>query len=193
MRTERIAASIASAWVRFYTRGLPREWRDRRRAEVTADIFDQCEDAASMDGAPVATGAHILWRTAAGVLDDVAWRAEVARLDHTRDTGGVMTTAQQRAAAYCSAAAGLIIALHTALPEGFDPYVRIPMFACMALALAGLSVKYRRSVDAVGLWGGVIAVGACALVVVGSFVPMKGWPGVIVGNGMALAVLVSHR
>jgi len=61
-------------WVRWYTRGLPREARDNRRSEIESDVFDQLENARQESTPARSAGAEVLWRTLRGMGDDVLWR-----------------------------------------------------------------------------------------------------------------------
>jgi hypothetical protein len=82
-----VAAAVVRAWTRAYTRGLPLDERDRRRAEIESDLWELMHDFA-----PTAkwTAAHILVRLFAGIGDDIRWRREIkeARMTRTR----VLTT-----------------------------------------------------------------------------------------------------
>jgi len=64
-------------WTDRYTRGLPTEARDRRREELTSDVFEQLH--AASDVRP----ASITWRTLRGIPADVAWRRQEMRAMRT--------------------------------------------------------------------------------------------------------------
>ena len=66
--TARFAVALTRTWLRLYTLGLPPEVRESRRAEIESDIWESLHDS-------TASGSQILPRLAAGVLDDVSWRA----------------------------------------------------------------------------------------------------------------------
>ena len=61
----RAAAALARAWTQAYTRGLPAEERDRRRAEIDSDLWELMHDFA-----PTAnwTAAHIVVRLCSGMV-----------------------------------------------------------------------------------------------------------------------------
>jgi hypothetical protein len=65
--------AFAMWWVDRYTRGLPSDVRERRRAEIASDVFEHTH-------AVGARGADVAWRTARGVHADLAWRREERRL-----------------------------------------------------------------------------------------------------------------
>jgi hypothetical protein len=59
-------------WTERYTRGLPADVRDARRAEIASDVFEQCHGAANGDVSHRA----VAWRTVRGVHADLAWRRQ---------------------------------------------------------------------------------------------------------------------
>jgi hypothetical protein len=84
---ERLPVQLAQAWVALYTRGLPADRRDARRAEISSDLWEQCYDG-SRDGSG-SVSASVLGRVLAGVPADISWRAEerrFARKGSARDT-----------------------------------------------------------------------------------------------------------
>jgi hypothetical protein len=60
-------------WAARYTRGLPNEVRDRRRDEISSDVFEELH--ATSDGRPTS----LTWRTVRGMPSDVAWRRQEMR------------------------------------------------------------------------------------------------------------------
>jgi hypothetical protein len=60
-------------WADRYTRGLPAEVRDRRRDEITSDVFEQLH--ATSDERRTS----VTWRTVRGIGADVAWRRQEMR------------------------------------------------------------------------------------------------------------------
>jgi hypothetical protein len=100
------AIAATRLWTRLYTAGLPREVRESRRAEIESDIWESLHD-------PTASGPQILLRLAAGVLDDVSWRAgylphESRTVGMTIGTGALMLAAMWQWLAQ-SAASNLIL------------------------------------------------------------------------------------
>lgn len=63
-----LATALTRWWTRLYTVGLPAEVRAARRAEIESDLWESLHD-------PDIPQPHILPRLAAGILDDVSWRA----------------------------------------------------------------------------------------------------------------------
>jgi len=83
--------AVAIWWVDRYTRGLPPEVRDRRRAEIASDVHEQL---CATDGRT----ATVAFRTLCGVHADLAWRREERclmqashRPTRRRATWGVLT------------------------------------------------------------------------------------------------------
>jgi hypothetical protein len=71
------AARLVAHWARLYTTGLPAGVRDRRRAEIMADIHGQLADARTRRERPAVTAAMMLSRLVRGGWDDLSWRREV--------------------------------------------------------------------------------------------------------------------
>jgi hypothetical protein len=74
---KRLTVQLAQAWVALYTRGLPVDRRDARRAEISSDLWEQCYDG-SRDGSG-SVSVSVLGRVLAGVPADISWRAEERR------------------------------------------------------------------------------------------------------------------
>jgi hypothetical protein len=72
--TERLPVRLAHAWVALYTRGLPADRRDARRAEITSDVWEHRDDHAR-DGSDGVAGS-VLSRVLAGMPADISWRVE---------------------------------------------------------------------------------------------------------------------
>jgi hypothetical protein len=66
------AAAVVARWVRFYTRQLPTEVAERRRAELASDLWEQRTHGRAAGG----PGFSILRRMAAGAPADLRWRHE---------------------------------------------------------------------------------------------------------------------
>jgi hypothetical protein len=62
-----VVVGLTRLWTRLYTAGMPREVRDRRRAEIESDIWESTEPVDRL------SGSHVL-RLLIGVPDDVLWR-----------------------------------------------------------------------------------------------------------------------
>jgi hypothetical protein len=62
------AVRLTRWWTRVYTVGLPRDVRETRCAEIESDLWESLHD-------PDVERPQILPRLAAGVVDDVSWRA----------------------------------------------------------------------------------------------------------------------
>jgi hypothetical protein len=71
-----LALALARAWVRLYTRGLPAQLRDSRRAEIECDLWEQRHDEQSRRSRRSATTARVLGRVLRGVPSDLSWRLE---------------------------------------------------------------------------------------------------------------------
>ena len=71
------SAHLVAHWTRLYTTGLPAGVRDRRRAEIAADIHGQLADARTRHERPAVTAAMMLSRLVRGAWHDLSWRREV--------------------------------------------------------------------------------------------------------------------
>jgi hypothetical protein len=78
MNAERSAA-IVRRWVGLYTRGLPQEVRESRRAEIDDDLWCQTEDAAISGRTDKSLGDEIVARFVLGIPADVSWRVDQIR------------------------------------------------------------------------------------------------------------------
>jgi hypothetical protein len=70
----RVSSQVAQTWTNVYTRGLPVERRDARRAELASDLWEHAHDAPTHSATSQSTA--ILGRMLAGVPADIAWRIE---------------------------------------------------------------------------------------------------------------------
>jgi hypothetical protein len=61
-------------WVAIYTRGLPRDVRDSRRAELRSDLFEHLRQAAGAGHGRLRRSLQVLGRVVRGMPDDLAWR-----------------------------------------------------------------------------------------------------------------------
>jgi hypothetical protein len=146
------SSRLARAWVRYYTRDMPPDIRDARRAELESDLWEQ--DSAS-GSASVAVALSVLDRCICGMPADVTWRREVRRSHplyrhdarhHSRD-GGTMTPIAERVVA---GLAILLGAFYLSLAaQGF--------FGQMGGSYAGQAVY-----GAICLIGGVLILGGLA-------------------------------
>ncbi len=78
----------ATAWTTFYTRGLPDETAERRRAEIASDLFEHAHEAGPTPAQQTEVLGRVLW----GIPADLSWR-RAARAPRERRlvTGEAMT------------------------------------------------------------------------------------------------------
>lgn len=104
----RITVAAVRLWTRFYTRRMDPEVRDRRRAEIESDLFEQL--AAQGDDRWLA--ARMLVRLLAGVHNDLSWRLEAAQEpNHSRRVRMI----------FAAATIGILAVLWTAYSTPPDP------------------------------------------------------------------------
>jgi hypothetical protein len=68
------AAALVSWWVATYSRHLPAEVAQRRRAELASDLWEQCAVGRAVGAPAAAVALSILRRMAAGMPADLRWR-----------------------------------------------------------------------------------------------------------------------
>jgi hypothetical protein len=81
-----IAVGLTRAWVAIYTKGLPAELRDARRAEIDSDLWEQRQVAGLDDEPPGETALQLFARLLLGIPSDITWRAQAglsARIDRS--------------------------------------------------------------------------------------------------------------
>jgi hypothetical protein len=65
---------VAEGWVACYTRGLPSEVRDARRAELRSDLFEHHRHAAAGGHGRLRWSLQVAGRVVRGMPDDLWWR-----------------------------------------------------------------------------------------------------------------------
>jgi hypothetical protein len=65
---------VAEGWVAWYTRGLPSEVRDARRAELRSDLFEHRRDATANGHGGLRWSLQVAGRVVRGMPDDLWWR-----------------------------------------------------------------------------------------------------------------------
>jgi hypothetical protein len=65
---------VAEGWVAFYTRGLPGEVRDARRAELRSDLFEHRRHASANGHGRLRWSVQVGGRVVRGMADDLWWR-----------------------------------------------------------------------------------------------------------------------
>jgi hypothetical protein len=68
------AAALVRGWVGLYTRGLPAEVRDARRAEIESDLWSQTEEAEYLGQGASSVEIEMLARLVLGIPADIGWR-----------------------------------------------------------------------------------------------------------------------
>lgn len=76
----------AESWVALYTRGLPSEVREARRAELRSDLWEHLQDAAAHGHSRLRWSAEVTGRVARGIVSDLWWRFERQAAGRSRMT-----------------------------------------------------------------------------------------------------------
>ena len=87
MSTTPRSERAALAWTSWYTRGLPADVTEARRAELTSDLYEHRTEARETGVSERRTSVEILTRLVEGMAADVSWRrAQRSRARSTRMT-----------------------------------------------------------------------------------------------------------
>jgi hypothetical protein len=70
-----VVKALIMAWVRFYTSFAPPDRRERRRADVFGDIYEQIRDCLKENYKPSEIAPKLVIRWALGFFNDVSWCA----------------------------------------------------------------------------------------------------------------------
>jgi hypothetical protein len=73
------AAALVRGWVGLYTRGLPAEVRDARRAEIESDLWSQAEEAEYLGQTASSVEIEMFARLVLGIPADIGWRQSQRR------------------------------------------------------------------------------------------------------------------
>jgi hypothetical protein len=68
-----VVKALIIAWVRVYTSFAPLDRRERRRADVFRDIYEQIEDCLKSNYKPAEIAPKLVVRWALGFINDVSW------------------------------------------------------------------------------------------------------------------------
>jgi hypothetical protein len=73
------ASTLARAWVRVYTGGMPLDLGEARRAEVDGDLWECQQESRRQPETSAHVAVEILLRTFMGIPDDIGWRVDASR------------------------------------------------------------------------------------------------------------------
>jgi hypothetical protein len=173
------ADRLATAWARLYTRGLPPEVAERRRAELRSDLHEH----ASAAGRTPAQQREVLGRVLWGIPADLSWRRVATAPRERRLASGATMTLRKLSTplfvVYALFQAWAAIGILGNLDGPAVPYV-VALFA--GAVLLGLGVRWRDEAPR----------RSTVLISVGALVPAVTlfWMAFIFGPiGIALAVL----
>jgi MYXO-CTERM domain-containing protein len=165
------AAALVSWWVATYSRRLPVEVAERRRAELASDLWEQRAYGRTVGAPALAVALSILRRMTAGIPADLHWRQRQFAAARGRPlVPGGRPVLRTLARNWWLVLAGLVgifeIAFGVAIPleEGanFDTVGGGALIAAAGLLmLAGIAVRRRRSRIAGDI---MIAVGALPMI-----------------------------
>ena len=149
---------LGERWTAWYTRRLPAEAAEERRAEITSDLWEHATDAAASGTGSLHHNIEVIGRVLSGAPADLSWRRGILRPQRRPETGGPIMkqrfdTASEKAvivlASLGLAPAAMVIPTMGSVPFtgdwGLLPYLFvIGVFAGMLLAGLILRVRHLR-------------------------------------------------
>ncbi len=155
------AARVARMWVGFYTGWVSAEAAERRRDEITSDLWEQSTDAHENGHSSAVVNAVIVHRVVTGIPADLSWVHTQRRLRSrpTERRSSLMTTTKEFVrTSWWVVTAALVAAfyvwggVHNLLEDG-QPYVdQVPVLGALALAIViGIFLRGSRPRAAAGL------------------------------------------
>ncbi len=188
-----LAIGLTRWWVRLYTKGLPPERRDARRAEIESDTWEQGELAEKCDQPPFATTVEMVARMLLGVLSDITWRVQAGlstRSDRSIKMNESLTMRGFFVAAVAIAIAPAAFGVSVIAGGGeWDSTTERVLFGSLWVVaavtmVAGLILSTRTPRLGIGL----VALGAIAMAVLWFWVPF-----ITIPLGAALVFLAYRR
>ncbi len=188
-----LAIGLTRWWVRLYTKGLPPELRDDRRAEIESDLWEQGEDATANGSQPDETALEVFGRLLLGVPADLTWRVQAGlstRPDRSIKVNESLTMKGffLAAVAIAIAPAAFGVGVLAGGGEGFSGAERAIFGALQVAAaiamVAGLALSTRQPHLGIGL----VALGAICMAVLWYWLPF-----VTIPLGAGLVYLAYRR
>lgn len=159
-----LVLALVRAWVRLYTRGLPADLRDARRAEIECDVWEQRRDEQSRRVRPSASALHVLGRVLRGAPSDLSWRLERRAHRGALQTLSLFGAAARRHrwTAFPALVAFLYItgAAKLGTPGFVDTPEQLAMGGGAAAILVGAVILGRGAVPVAAAW--IVCLGAVA-------------------------------
>ena len=155
---QEIASALARAWVRLYTRRMPPDLRELRRAEIDADLWEQQRDARE-GGVPQATVAvETLLRTVIGIPDDVGWCFEATSARRAAAIEGrigtmAISVRQTRWMGLCGLLGGALWAGSSFVEVPLGNFGYLILWPLFSLGMVGLYVQQHGRAGKAGLAG----------------------------------------
>jgi hypothetical protein len=159
-----LALAFARAWVRIYSCGLTPAVRDRRRAEIDSDLWEQRHEGQCRCRRAFATAWSVLGRLARGAPADLAWRIEHRAHGRAGQRLRQAGTAARRQRWTVFPAVLELMYITGALELGTPGFVEAPEQVAMAAGAAaifcGIVLLWRGSMPTFAAW--LICVGGLA-------------------------------
>lgn len=155
-----LTVAFTQGWVRLYTRGLPPEAAERRRAEVVSDLWEQQHDGRSGGVRPPALAFDILRRAVLGVPDDLGWRRETMRTwragtREARRTAMTLSVGSQRGMGIAAVLGGLGWTAGSLIPDTGRTFEAVYVISSMLLATLGVFGFYLQQRPSAGRVGAI--------------------------------------
>ena len=142
-----LALSLARAWVRIYTSGMPPAVGDARRAEIESDLWEQRHEEQARRRRALSTAFRLLGRVLRGVPSDLSWR-----LEH-RSPGRVAVRRHGWVVFPALVEVGFITgAARVGTPSAVDAPEQVAMALGAAAILCGMVMLWRGTAPASAAW-----------------------------------------
>jgi len=176
-------------WVGWYTRGLPPDVAERRRAEIASDLWEHERDAARAGMSDLAIRVEVLGRVFSGMSADLSWRREVDRQPRARFVDGerrVSKSSVRLEGAFLVLVAFDIALAAAMLPiAGSDLLYGVRALAVVAVLVTGLVLRSRAPLSSLGF----VVVGAAGMVSLWFWLP----PLYLVGLATIVVGIITTR
>jgi hypothetical protein len=160
------SARVVLTWVALYTRGLPAQLADDRRAEIESDLWE-ASVAAVAHGPPLPMGGQRLGRLVRGIPADLAWRFEHRHAHRTREV--VMRPSILEWVLLLGAGLLCAVALAGGAVAAIDPnddwdsWGPVAAFAAGVLGLIGLTLSVSRPAAGLGVVIVAVVIGTATM------------------------------
>ena len=154
-----LACALTRRWVQFYTKGMPPELGECRRAEVAADLWQHQQEGRASGRRSAAIALEILVRALLGAPDDLGWRRETVKAwrASTLETRRTMTISMGRLRGMGLAAVlgGVVWTGGSLIPDAGRAFEVVYVIGSMLLCVVGVFGFYVQQRPRAGRLGSI--------------------------------------